>query len=44
MKILNKMLQRGRQLELLKGLKVGEGEHAEVVVHLFFSDDILVFF
>lgn len=44
MEVLNNFLQRARELELFKGLKVIGGKHTEEVIYLFFVDDTLVFY
>lgn len=37
------MLLRARDVEMFKGLKVGDDEHMVEVAHLFFTYDTLVF-
>lgn len=39
---LNKMLIRAREIDLFK-LKVGGGVNAEEIIHLLFTDDIMIF-
>lgn len=43
MKALNKMFIRARELELFRDLEVGVKEHTETIIHLFFTDDIMLF-
>lgn len=43
MEVLNKLLLRAKDLDLIRGLKVGWREGDEEVSHLFLVNDILVF-
>lgn len=44
MQTLNKLILQAREVGLLGGLKVGDGETATEIIHLFFADDTLIFY
>lgn len=43
MEAFNKTLCKTKELEMFKGLKVGDGEHTKYVTHLVFTDGNLLF-
>lgn len=43
MEVLNKLLEKAKELQLLKGIIVGQQENQIEITHLFFVDDTLIF-
>lgn len=41
MDALNGMMEQAKHLQLIKGVKVGRGDDAIEISHLFFADDTL---
>lgn len=41
--ILNRLLEKAREKNLLKGVELGRGDQNVDISHLFFADDILIF-
>lgn len=42
-KAFNRMLIRAKELDMLRGLKVGVGKHTKEITHLLFADDTTLF-